>query len=56
MSDWSFDDLGDRHPSEFPTEGGRAAAYADQDPGVDPEDPNETVQTAILSRPTGDKT
>lgn len=50
LGEWSFDDLGLRHPSEFPTAAGRKAAYDDQDDGVDPADPNETVQTTILSR------
>lgn len=50
LGEWAFEDLGYRHPGEFPTPEARALAYADQDPTDTPEDPAEQVQTTILSR------
>jgi hypothetical protein len=50
MSEWSFDDLGEKHPSEFKGIA-RRLAFEDQDNTDNPNDPNETVQTTIISRP-----
>jgi hypothetical protein len=48
LTQWRFDDLSYKHPSEF-TGLARQVAYMDQDPTDDPEDSNEQVQTTIIS-------